>query len=152
MATRWHNWCFLSSSPSPSPKNTNLAITHWQEWKSASPVEKIQNTCRAKQSEFGHTEEGKNSFTLSVSLLPKSGTVQWQERPSPCEISPMGESDSLWVSIQLSHCVGCWQRSPLLSHLIQNTKLSCITEGTKKTAAQGSKCIRDVNPTYYFML
>lgn len=75
----WHNWCFLSSSFSPSLKNTNFGnhpLTRVEICKSSG---KIQNTFRAKQSKFGHTEMGKNSFTLPVSLFPKSATVQLQK-------------------------------------------------------------------------
>lgn len=72
------------------------------------------------QSEIGYIEENKrNNFTLPASSLPRSSTAQCQERLSWSKNSPIGESESIWMNIQLVQLCRMLPKRPPCPHTIQ---------------------------------
>ena len=82
-------------------------------------LEKLVNT-GAEDSEIGHIEEGKrNNFTLPASSLPRGSTAQCQERLYWSKNSPIGESESIWMSIQLFQLCRMLPKRPPCPYPIQ---------------------------------
>lgn len=99
MPTKWWNKSFLPSSPQRTPI---LTTTHGWECLCGSLEVQLRSSSTSLEGKKNLRLDALKKVKGTVLLYPQGGTVQRRERSSWSMISPMGKSESMWVSTQIS--------------------------------------------------